>query len=78
MLDHLATMGLVARVRSELDKRVVLTSLTGRGQALVAKRKALFEPRWTAALAEFDDHELVIAATVLARLAAMFDDWAAD
>ncbi|MDQ6775122.1 MAG: MarR family transcriptional regulator [Actinomycetota bacterium] len=76
MLDHLAAMGLVARVRSELDKRVVLTSLTERGQALIAERKAVFEPRWRTALEEFDDHELAIAAAVLTRLGAMFDDFA--
>jgi len=78
MLDHLAAAGLVARVRSEVDKRVVMTSLTERGRALVAERKALFEPRWRAALAEFDDEELHIAAAVLTRLGAMFDDFARD
>lgn len=78
MLDHLADMGLVARVRSALDKRVVLTSLTERGQELIADRKARFEPRWQAALAEFEDHELAIAAAVLARLGAMFDEFTAD
>jgi DNA-binding MarR family transcriptional regulator len=71
-------MGLVDRVRSVLDKRVVLTSLTERGQALIAERKALFEPRWRAALAEFDADELATAGAVLARLAAMFEDFAAD
>jgi DNA-binding MarR family transcriptional regulator len=78
MLDHLADIGLVARVRSALDKRVVLTSLTERGQALIAERKALFEPRWSAALAEFDEVELATAAAVLARLAKMFEHFAAD
>jgi DNA-binding MarR family transcriptional regulator len=76
MLDHLADMGLVARVRSALDKRVVLTSLTERGQSVLAARRALFEPRWRAALAEFDDHELAVASAVLARLGAMFDEFA--
>ncbi|HWF36555.1 MAG TPA: MarR family transcriptional regulator [Solirubrobacteraceae bacterium] len=76
MLDHLADMGLVARVRSELDKRVVRTSLTEPGEAVVAARKARFEPRWRAALEEFDEHELAIASAVLARLAALFDDYA--
>jgi DNA-binding MarR family transcriptional regulator len=78
MLDHLAAMGLVARVRSGLDKRVVLTSLTELGHAVVAERKARFEPRWRAALDEFDEHELAVASAVLARLGAMFDDFAAD
>ena len=78
MLDHLAAMGLVARARSELDKRVVLTSLTERGQALIAEHKARFEPRWHAALAEFDDRELAIAAAVLTRLGALFDEFDGD
>ena len=78
MLDHLAATGLVARVRSELDKRVVLISLTGRGRALVTERRALFEPRWRAALAQFSDDELQTAAAVLVRLGALFDEYAAD
>jgi DNA-binding MarR family transcriptional regulator len=77
MLDHLAAAGLVQRVRSERDKRVVFTSLTERGRALVAERRARFEPRWRAALAEFDDDELRIAAAVLERLGAMFEDFSA-
>lgn len=73
MLDGLAAAGLVHRVRSERDKRVVLTSLTERGEALVGERRARFEPRWRAALAEFSDEQLCVAADVLDRLAAMFD-----
>ena len=46
MLDGLAAAGLVARVRSERDRRVVLTSLTGHGRALVEARHAQFAPRW--------------------------------
>ncbi|MEA2198444.1 MAG: MarR family transcriptional regulator, organic hydroperoxide resistance regulator [Solirubrobacteraceae bacterium] len=78
MLDHLATMGLVARARSELDKRVVLTSLTERGQALIGEHRARFEPRWRAAMAEFDDRELAIAAAVLTRLGALFEQFDSD
>jgi DNA-binding MarR family transcriptional regulator len=74
MLDGLAASGLVSRVRSERDRRVVLTSLTERGRALVAERYARFAPRWEAALAEFSDDEVRIAAAVLDRLHAMFDE----
>lgn len=74
MLDGLAGAGLVSRVRSESDRRVVLTSLTERGRALVAERHARFAPRWSAALAEFSDDELHIAAAVLDRIHAMFED----
>jgi DNA-binding MarR family transcriptional regulator len=76
MLDSLAAAGLVERVRSEQDRRVVLTSLTERGHALVAERRSHFEPRWRAALAEFSEEELRSAAAVLDRLRGMFDEFA--
>jgi DNA-binding MarR family transcriptional regulator len=72
MLDHLATAGLVQRTRSEQDKRVVLTSLTPRGQALIESRRARIEPLWRAALSPFSDAELLTAAAVLDRLAEYF------
>jgi DNA-binding MarR family transcriptional regulator len=68
MLESLAAIGLVERVRSEGDRRVVLTSLTERGSALLAERRALLQPRWRDALAEFSDDELRTAAVVLDRL----------
>ncbi|HZE06232.1 MAG TPA: MarR family transcriptional regulator [Solirubrobacteraceae bacterium] len=74
MLESLAASGLVSRVRSDRDRRVVLTSLTERGRALVAERHARFAPRFEAALAEFSDDELRVAAAVLHRLGAMFDE----
>ena len=74
MLDGLEAAGLVSRVRSEQDRRVVLTSLTERGRALVEERHARFAPRFNAALAEFSDDELRTAAAVLDRLHAMFDE----
>jgi len=74
MLDHLAAAGLVERVRSDRDKRVVLTSLTERGRELVQERRALYEPAWLGALEEFSDQELLIAATVLERLRTTFDE----
>src|SRR6201995_4125440 len=74
MLDGLAAAGLVSRVRSERDRRVVLTSLTKHGRALVDARHAEFAPRFAAALAEFSDEELRTAAAVLGRLSAMFNE----
>lgn len=72
MLDNLAAAGLVRRVRSTGDKRVVLTSLTARGSELLAARRARLEPRWRAALAGFGDDELATAAAVLDRLCDAF------
>ena len=75
MLDGLAAAGLVERVRSERDKRVVLISLSERGRAVVDRRRSHFEGRWRNALAEFSEEELRTAAVVLDRLRAMLDEF---
>lgn len=74
MLDALAASGLVERIRSTEDKRIVLTSLTEHGRNLVDERRARYEPLWRGALADFSDEELLAAATVLDRLRTMFDE----
>jgi DNA-binding MarR family transcriptional regulator len=74
MLDHLEAAGLVKRTRSEQDRRVVLSTLTDRGAAVVADRHAEMEPRWQATLSEFSDDQLNAAAQVLNRLADYFND----
>jgi DNA-binding MarR family transcriptional regulator len=75
MLDGLEAADMVRRVRSEADKRVVLTSLTDRGRAVVEERRARFEPRWRAALSDFSEDELRTAAAVLHRIGALFDEF---
>jgi DNA-binding MarR family transcriptional regulator len=75
MLDHLAAAGLVERIRSEDDKRIVITSLTDLGREVVEQRRTQYELRWGAALAEFSEDELLIAAAVLDRLATLFDEF---
>lgn len=74
MLENLEAAGLVTRTRSAQDRRVVLSTLTERGAAVVAERHAQMEPRWRAALSEFSGEELDAAARVLNRLADYFDD----
>jgi MarR family transcriptional regulator, organic hydroperoxide resistance regulator len=74
MLEHLVATGLVIRVRSDTDRRVVLTSLTERGRSVVEDQRARIEPRWRAALSEFSDQELMTAAAVLDRLSTLFDE----
>lgn len=74
MLDALAGAGLVVRARSTEDKRVVLTSLSDRGRAVVDERRARFEPRWQAALRQFSPDELLTAALVLDQVRVMFDE----
>jgi DNA-binding MarR family transcriptional regulator len=76
MLDSLAAAGLVVRVRSDEDKRIVLTSLTERGCDVIEHRRAAIEPRWRAALAEFSDDELRVAAAILDRLHDVFGEFA--
>ena len=43
MLDRLVETGLVRRVRSECDRRVVLVALTSRGAEIVAARRERYE-----------------------------------
>ncbi len=74
MLDGLAAAGLVARVRSEHDKRVVLTSLTERGRKLIEAHRGRWEEHWRAALADFSEEQLLTAASVLDRIRQMFDE----
>jgi DNA-binding MarR family transcriptional regulator len=76
MLEGLERAGLVQRVRSDEDKRVVLTSLTRHGREIVERRRQELEPRWRAALAGFSDEDLVTAGAVLDRLREMFDELA--
>jgi len=75
MLDGLTASGLVTRIRSSEDKRIVLTSLTDRGRALVDERRARFDPRWRAALAGFSDEELMAATAVLEAVRDLFDEF---
>jgi DNA-binding MarR family transcriptional regulator len=76
MLDGLTASGLVERTRSADDKRIVLTSLTERGQDLVDQRRAEYEPRWRASLADFSEEDLIAAARVLDAVREMFDELA--
>jgi MarR family transcriptional regulator, organic hydroperoxide resistance regulator len=75
MLDHLADSGLVVRIRSDVDKRVVLTSLTERGRTVIEEHRSRIEPRWRAALSEFSDGELLTAAAVLDRVRTLFEEF---
>jgi DNA-binding MarR family transcriptional regulator len=69
---------LVKRVRSDRDKRVVLTSLTQRGRTVVERRREELEPRWRSTLGEFSGDELRTAAAVLDRMREMFDGLALE
>jgi MarR family transcriptional regulator, organic hydroperoxide resistance regulator len=78
MLDHLAVCGHVERVRSETDRRVVVSRLTAQGQRKIAAKRSAWQRRWEAALGDLDADELRAATHVLQRLGEAFDDVPAD
>jgi DNA-binding MarR family transcriptional regulator len=73
MLDRLGDAGLVERVRSETDRRIVGARLTDAGRAVCEERRAALEPLWREMLAEFTASELHTTAAVLDRLAELFE-----
>jgi DNA-binding MarR family transcriptional regulator len=73
MLDRLADAGLVERVRSETDRRVVSARLTEAGRAVCEERRAALEPMWREMLADFTVDELNTTAAVLDRLTGLFE-----
>ena len=78
MLDSLVERGLVTRLRSETDRRIVTCSLTDSGRDVIAQRRAQFQGTWNEALSEFSVAELAVAAAVFDRIAAMFDGLGGD
>jgi DNA-binding MarR family transcriptional regulator len=74
MLDHLAEQGHVERVRSETDRRVVVSRLTPQGKRKIDAKREAWQSRWEKALEGVDVGELRAATHVLERLAAMVED----
>ena len=78
MLDGLAAGGFVERTRSERDRRIVLVSLTPRGNEVVAARHARYQALWAEALAQFSAAELDAATAVLERARGIFEELSAE
>ena len=74
MLDHLAEQGHVERVRSETDRRVVVSRLTPQGRRKIEAKREAWQRRWEHALTGVDVEELRAATHVLERLGAMVED----
>ncbi len=74
MLDHLADCGHVERVRSETDRRVVVSRLTPQGRRKIEAKRTAWKERWDRALEGVEPEELLAATRVLQRLAAMLED----
>jgi len=74
MLDALERDGMVQRVRSETDRRVVTVRLTPAGRrAALAKRRHVAR-RWQAALGDLEPAEVRAGTEVLRRIAAFLDE----
>jgi DNA-binding MarR family transcriptional regulator len=74
MLDHLAACGHVERVRSQTDRRVVVSRLTAQGRKRVAAKRSAWQSRWREALGDVSERDLRAATHVLQRLGEMFDE----
>jgi MarR family transcriptional regulator, organic hydroperoxide resistance regulator len=74
MLDHLAEQGHVERVRSEIDRRVVVSRLTPQGRRKIEAKRKAWQDRWEHALTGVQIDELRAATRVLERLGAMVED----
>jgi MarR family transcriptional regulator, organic hydroperoxide resistance regulator len=74
MLDHLAEQGHVERVRSQTDRRVVVSRLTAQGRKAIEAKHAAWKSRWEQALVGFEADDLRAATHVLERLGAMVED----
>jgi DNA-binding MarR family transcriptional regulator len=73
MLDRLADAGLVERVRSHEDRRIVVSRLTEAGRAECEERRAALAPVWSEMLGDFTVKELHTAAAVLDRLTELLE-----
>jgi len=74
MLDHLAECGHVERVRSQTDRRVVVSRLTPQGLRKIEAKREAWKSRWQEALEGVDIDDLRAATRVLERLGAMVED----
>jgi DNA-binding MarR family transcriptional regulator len=73
MVDGLAKHGLVERVRSEEDRRMVFIRPTEAGRKAYRRQRAIYEDRSRELLADMSAEELDQAARVLRRVARMLD-----
>jgi DNA-binding MarR family transcriptional regulator len=73
MLDGLAESGHVERVRSETDRRVVVSRLTPLGAGKIDAKRAAWQARWEEALGGFSARDLKAATQVLQALGEMLE-----
>jgi MarR family transcriptional regulator, organic hydroperoxide resistance regulator len=73
MLDALEHQGLVTRVRSERDRRIMLTHVTERGRLLRDQKRTAARRAFEDALARLNPNELAATPRVLRLLAAVME-----
>jgi DNA-binding MarR family transcriptional regulator len=78
MVDGLERRGVVERIRSEEDRRVVVLHLTDAGLQQVREQRDRFLAIWERELAELPDADLEAAAKVLVRFRSVFDSLCDD
>ena len=74
MLDHLADRGQVERLRSQTDRRVVVSRLTRKGRRQIEAKRQAWRERWELALEGVEEADLRAATRVLELLATAFED----
>jgi len=74
MLAHLAACGHVDRIRSETDRRVVVSRLTAQGRLKIEAKRKAWKSRWDEALTDVAAEDIRAATRVLERLGEMFED----
>src|ERR1039458_4056840 len=74
MLDHLADCGQVERVRSETDRRVVVSRLTPQGRRKIEAKREAWQSRWEEALQGVEERDLRAATRVLGLLGTWSED----
>ena len=70
LLDRLEKRGLLSRLRSEDDRRVVKLRLTEQGKAFAERMPALYEDVLTKLLRDFDPAEVNLLKSMLRRMLA--------
>jgi DNA-binding MarR family transcriptional regulator len=73
MLAHLAETGHVERIRSETDRRVVVSRLTPQARLQIEAKRRAWKSRWHEALGDVAAEDIQAATRVLERLGEMFD-----
>jgi DNA-binding MarR family transcriptional regulator len=74
MIDALEEKGIVRRKSDPRDRRVVLVSLTPKGQEIVAQRRVLWDDLWEKHFGGFSERDLRTAVRVIRAMIVQLDE----